>query len=732
MPLSRTCLAMPAYPHRRADGVPRAIGSPRPSGMLRRVLPCVLAAAAVSAATGALPAMAAGTAADSAGTAKAAKAERSAADTLELKSAQAQRPAPFPTDAAKTVIVPSDVDRQLGNLGDLLQRVAGLHVTRMGGMGDYMGVSIWGSSERQVNVYVNGVPRNQAGDPSRFLSGWDLSTVDRIEVYEGLAPDNLPGSPMGGAINIITRDQAQGPAAQVAVGAASFGTLTANGSVDYRRGAWSIRAQAARNASDGDFIYYDDNGLEFQPGRHPDGAARLGEGDLTRKTRRNNAHEYAELSGDLGFHPTPRLETGLQGSFSGLHKQIPSPDPGIAPDANVATFLENRQASLRGYGKWTDGNSEASFDLSAAYLADIYVDTSRAGGAVGLGYDNDRNAYTNALGTLWGRTRLGGLTLSALGSYGVSAYAYTNRILDRAYPQVFRYTGEGKLTPTYTLGRHTVQAVLAADLALEEHYADRFFTYGGYEVPREDWTHHGSLRLGYQYLWRPGAWLSAEAGNAYRIPSFLERFGDQGAILANPALRAESGLNGSVSVHAETKRYAGDAKVFANEGRRIITLVQNSQFVMVYRNTDETRVFGLQSGLSAAPRPWTRTRLDLTLMKAMNVTGGSGGSEYKLIPYKPRTQASLRQSFFLGRWTLEATGYYQGLAYPNPSNQASLFDSYSHNTEWQSRADLDLSWRASHLLAAAGIRNVFNQRLFDYFNYPLPGRSLSACIQAEY
>jgi outer membrane receptor protein involved in Fe transport len=80
---------------------------------------------------------------------------------------------------------------------------------------------------------------------------------------------------------------------------------------------------------------------------------------------------------------------------------------------------------------------------------------------------------------------------------------------------------------------------------------------------------------------------------------------------------------------------------------------------------------------------------------------------------------------------LGASAYYQGLAYPNPGNLPSLFDSYSHNTRWQSRCDLDLSWRLRHLLLAAGVRNVFDQRAFDFFNFPLPGRSFTAAVQAE-
>ncbi|MDB5047491.1 MAG: TonB-dependent receptor [Fibrobacteres bacterium] len=653
-------------------------------------------------------------------------------DTLELKPSKAEKPVPPPTSAAKVVIVPTDVDRQLGNLGDMLQRAAGLHVVRTGGIGDYLGVSVWGSSEYQVNVYVNGVLRNQANDPSLFLGDWDMSRVERIEVYKGLAPDDLPGSPMGGAINIITRDHAGGPALRGALGAGSFGSLRANGSVEYKKENWRGRFEAARNQADGDFPYYDDNGTEFAPGRHPDGAPRLSADDLTRKIRRNNAHAFSELAADLSFNPTPATETGAQVDVSDLHKQIPAPGPNIDSTVTVSAFRESRRVFLRGYGKWSGTDAEGSFDLSGTYLGDAYVDTSKGGGSVGIGYDDDFNAYTDLLAVLWGRTKVtGGLTLSALVSYGISGYVYSDRIADREYPGLYRYAGEGKLTPTYVLGRHSLQAILAANLTMEEQYGAAGSPFRT-AASGEEWSDHWSLRLGYQYRLREGLWFSAQAGDAYRVPTFLERFGDRGTVLANPGLRPEGGANASLGAHAESRRYSQDIQAFATEGRRIITLEQNSQFVLVFRNTGATRILGLESRTAAAPRPWARTELDLTLMQAADVSGGSGSGAYKLIPYRPTTQASLRQTLTRRAWTLAATGYYQGLAYPNPSNRASLFDSYSHNTEWQSRCDLDLSWRVKHLLLAAGAHNLFDQRNFDFFNFPLPGLNFAFTLQADY
>lgn len=691
MPQSRTCLIVPAAAH----------------GLACLMLACALAfpvrIQAAGAGTGGTP-----------------------GDTLALPDARSARPSPPPSAVAKVVITPTDVDRQLGNLADMLQRAAGLHVVRTGGMGDYTGVSVWGSSENQVNVYVDGVLQNRANDGSMFLGDWDLSRVERVEVFKGLAPDNLAGSPMGGAINIITRSGSQGAGVRGAVGAGSFGTLRANGSAEFRKSGWRGRVEAARNQADGDFVYYDDNGTEFKPGRNPNGAERLAEGDLTRKVRRNNAHGFSEVAANACY-AAGSWDLGVQADASRLHKQIPSPDPNVDSTIKVLAFRDSDRLSARGFGHWSDSRMEGSFDLSGSYQGDAYVDRA---GVVGVGVDDDHNAYTELIGSVWARSGLTeGFTLAALGTYGISGYAFTNRILDIEYPRFNRYTGEGKLTPIYTRGGHTLEGILAATVTLEERYGEGLGAFNSALAPGEDWDSHWSMRLGYQYRIRERIWLSAQGGSTYRIPTFLERFGDRGSIVGSADLRPEAGATGSAGLHAEGRGLGADFQVFATEGRRIIRLLQISQNVMRYSNTDATRVFGVESRLTAAPRPWTRTELDVTLQKAVAVSSAAGD---RLVPYKPLSQVSLRQILMRRGWTLSATGYYQGLAYPNASNEASLFDSYSHNTEWQARCDADLSWRAKHLLVAAGARNIFDQRLFDYFNYPLPGRSYAVTVQAEY
>jgi iron complex outermembrane receptor protein len=650
-------------------------------------------------------------------------------DTLELPAVEA-RPAPADLSRPGSVLVPGDEDRLMGNLGDLLERTSGLHVVRSGGLGDYLGVSIRGSSERQVNVYVDGVLQNQASDPAYLLADWDLARIDRIEVYRGLAPEQLAGAPMGGAINIVTRKEMRGKALRVSAGTGSFGTFRAGAGGEYLGEKWRLHGQVARNQSRGDFPYYDDNGTEFTPGRFPDGAPRRGEDDLVRKIRRNNAHGFTEAAGDVNVQVTPSISAGGQADVSGLNKQIPSPYASQADSSVPSTFRESARTFLRGYVGWAGREGEATLDLSGNFLRDLYVDTGLGRGVVGVGRDDDRNRYTDAIATLWGRRRLGGgFACSALLSYAVSRYRYEDRHLGQTYPWIVRYIGEGKLTPSFAAGRHAAQVSLSANLELQEPYASGLHSGSG--LAQDAWDGHWALRGGYRY--QALAWLAfaANAGNSYRVPTFLEKFGDRGALVGSPDLKPEAAVNASLGSEMRWSAGSLDLEGFASQGRRIITLIQASQFVMHYDNSGATRIIGVEARGTARPAAWSRTELDLTFQKAMSLSD-RGTEGYLLLPYRPLTQASLRQAFTWRGWSCDVTGYYQGLAYPNASNRPTLFDSYSHNTEWQSRWDLGMSWRVAHLLVGASLRNAFDQRLFDFFNYPLPGRSFAATAQAEF
>jgi outer membrane receptor protein involved in Fe transport len=155
---------------------------------------------------------------------------------------------------AVTVVSTDDFQGEQRDLGDYLDRVPGLHVTRRGGDGQYATVNVRGSTAAQVAVYVDGVPQNLSGDAAVDLSLFPMENVARIEVYRGYVPVRFVGAPIGGVINIVTKK----PMAQsttVYSGVTSLGGFKAGGTFTSPLLGGSLMLTANRDQSDGDYRY---------------------------------------------------------------------------------------------------------------------------------------------------------------------------------------------------------------------------------------------------------------------------------------------------------------------------------------------------------------------------------------------------------------------------------------------------------------------------------------------
>jgi vitamin B12 transporter len=122
---------------------------------------------------------------------------------------------------AVTVVYPEDVKGEFKSLPELLDQIPGVYVNRVSGNGQYTTVSIRGSSPTEVNIYIDGVPYNLASEAAADLSTLSIANVERVEVYRGAVPARFSGAPIGGAINIVTKN----PSSFKVTGAAGAATL---------------------------------------------------------------------------------------------------------------------------------------------------------------------------------------------------------------------------------------------------------------------------------------------------------------------------------------------------------------------------------------------------------------------------------------------------------------------------------------------------------------------------
>lgn len=94
----------------------------------------------------------------------------------------------------------------LTNLNELVNRSAGIKVREEGGVGSDFDLSINGMSGNSVRYFVDGIPLDTKGS-GVSLANLPVNIIDRIEIYKGVVPASLGTDALGGAINIITKQE---------------------------------------------------------------------------------------------------------------------------------------------------------------------------------------------------------------------------------------------------------------------------------------------------------------------------------------------------------------------------------------------------------------------------------------------------------------------------------------------------------------------------------------------
>ena len=150
-----------------------------------------------------------------------------------------------------SVITRDDIHRVgAESVNDILKLVTGVDVRQRGGFGVQTDISINGGTFDQITILLNGM---NISSPQTGHNAADfpvaLDDIERIEVLEGAAARAFGSSAFNGAINIVTRPQAQSFVSVTAEGG-SFGTFRTGASVN-------IGSSTLRNKLSGDYTQSD-------------------------------------------------------------------------------------------------------------------------------------------------------------------------------------------------------------------------------------------------------------------------------------------------------------------------------------------------------------------------------------------------------------------------------------------------------------------------------------------
>ncbi len=626
-------------------------------------------------------------------------------------------PAASATTTVTTVPMAETTNQGL-SAADALSPLPGVFVRETQGPGSYAALSLRGSGPDNVAVVLDDLPLDSASLGFVDLSLAMAESLDRIEVYRGLAPARFP-SPLGGVVRLlppVAGDHLQ-LKSSAGVGSAHTYQLTA-AALGPVAGA-GVTTFVGYRKSQGDFRYYSNQGTVYEP-----------DDDIVER-RHNNAQDSLQARATVDL-PGPNDSTLRLLTSAAMREQ------GIAGTGQMRTVSahtrqheETARLSLRRTRLW-----EGRFELSAA--ADGLLSNRR--------YDdpddemNLRIARADArlgqVGSDAELTLLGGLR-------------HESSLFVRIAQHWFQQRSKGPTTTYDPLTLDRRRAQLALGLTHRAEFVDGWILEPAVRVDagrdvfassRQAIPTQASPRLGSRLMLAPCT-LHISGGRSHRMPSLLERFGDMITSRGTPDLKAESAWSGDLGVTCDVhpvQRLALHAELvgFGAVQRNLIVPVMVSQHWLAAQNLGRTRNRGLEAALGAK-MPYGSVDLGYTFLDARD-RGDIPSAFNKQLPGFPRHRINARARLGNDTYALTYELSFASHAYLDRANLQQPVPS-----RWLSNVAAHAAVPTLGLGIDLSVRNLFDAlshdiplprdregtgALADFLGYPIPGRSYFAGI----
>jgi iron complex outermembrane receptor protein len=589
---------------------------------------------------------------------------------------------------AGAVVVPIGDQLPPGaDVGDALAGVPGAVVRRLGGLGAYTEVSLRGSTSRQVEVQLDGIPLDPDGASITNLAELPLWAFREIRVWKSNPPILAGPGGVGGVVDLVTGDPS---GMSGAISGGSFGAAT--GRALFADPHLLVAADAL--ALQGDFPFFADGGTPF--------------------TAADDRIETRENADKRQVNALFRARGGDRVSWTALDAAL-TREEGV-PGFTFATADAVRYAAARnlaaveveapvgaarvGARGWSVVRTEALDDPgdeiglgTGGSGADLASGGLRAHAAVAA------RPWLLATGLVEGR-------LERWSSRDPAGDASRRRVVVRAAAAGNAFVGDVEVVPS-------LWGLVLADEARS----------AAYPLPRVG------------AVWRPAPVLrmTANFGRTVRPPDPDELAGDRGAFVGNPDLRPEDAWQFDLGARA------GDGSVHADVGgwwREVVDLivfVQDAAQVAHPVNLGRARVRGLDLGVSASS---SGVAVDgaATLLDTANRSEDpayAGNALPRLPAFELACSASARRGFAQVGYTGSFTaGNWLDAANVNlapPRTLHGLFARAALGGGWSLTGDVR---NVANSISAPGPRDplvddgeIAVRAITDFTGYPLPGRT---------
>ncbi|XOZ32189.1 TonB-dependent receptor [Halomonadaceae bacterium KBTZ08] len=611
--------------------------------------------------------------------------------------------APNSEDATTPVrVVERDqLSNRMATVADAIASQPSTQMRQTGGVGSFAAASIRGSSNDQVQVYLDGMLLNDPMTGGVNLNEYSLHNIERIQIYPSAPPAQFANASIGGVVLMETLQGDAADTTRLTAGAGSFGTRRLGvfqGVGEGRSNGW---VAVNRLQSDNDFSY-------------PNKADWFNPRDGETTKRRNAYVERTDFTVKGGHHFSETLDADvlLQHSLS---------DEGIPTiqnwrDNNAFLRRETTRGQLHiGEKGWRSGRLHSSHRISWFRSNE---DFDNQGGFVGIGR-SDVETRTSRVGLLNSFSYLlAGHTFTLSTDLSEASYDQDDQLDPEPADERQRRQLVGALSHEWISrnGRWRTQGVVRY-FHLDER-SD--------ETRPDDTVQSVSERNSYS-SWQLGIGYSpfrnwqvfGNIAQQVRIPSLQERFGKQGRVVGNPELDPEQGLNLDTTLLTEQAWGGFETTLFWRDLDPSIATTFDARGVG--RNINlEARVYGVEGQSWINLTPSLKLTGDVSAKDSENRSSSVRDRENKELPGIYHTSYQVGIEWSPGRWNTSVKWRVDDDLYYDSANRL--------KADQRQRLDATIKWKTqwpnghqtSFRLEG---RNLSDELYQDFNRFPAPGRS---------
>lgn len=612
------------------------------------------------------------------------------------------------------VITRDQFEGKLDDLASVIQKEAGIQIRRSGGVGSFSTVSIRGSTNEQVLVFIDGVLLNEAAGGGVNLSNISLSDVESIEVFRGSTPIQFGTSSIGGVVNIRTRRSRKGDKdlnLSTTLGRGSFGTSQAAVFLNQKRGKGDYLISADYLGSQGDFWYENTKNTKDSSDNH------------SWESRNNNSFSQYNLLLKAGYRFTNTNRIYFSNEYFKKNQELPYWNNSPNVDTKLTTIRNIFIGKFIADNIGTSGiNSASRFQYS--WKSELYDDRYDR---IGLGaqlYEYNTEGYSfNQLFELPFQNSF----VTGVLDLKHETFEARDKLNDRTFRPSKRTVGSVAVEDNIMFFDESLSLIPCVRY---HHIVDRLQN-SDYSEGTDDESSYFTPQFGIIWNVTSGFRLKGNMGKYVREPSFLELFGDRGFFYGNADLVAEKGVNTDMGF--EFKRYGAEnafirnvrvGLVFFNsEIENLIAFIYDARGIGKALNLSNAEIRGIETDLSFDFLEWFSFSANYTRQDAISRSSIQYANN-KRLPGRYETAFNGRLEAEIGRWKCFYEILYEDGMYYDEAELLKAPTKNTHNTGF--------SFSAGQFTATLEVRNLTNDEYEDFHGYPRPGTAYYASVKYQY